>query len=326
MQWAVLSYTLPSQTNSSLRVMLWRRLRRVGAISLTGSAYFLPAQEECIEACHWLAQEIREAKGEALVLHVEQVAGKSDQQIIDLFCAARQEEYAEIEAQAAELEQSVTTAREGDDGSHFQPLLAKLRRRHAEITRIDYFHCPAGARAAARLTRIAAALLPEPVQTKIPPAKAADYRGKVWVTRPNPHVDRLACIWLIRRFIDGEATVRYDLAAADGEIAFDMEEGHFGHRGNYCTFETMVKAFALDDPALRDVGEVVHEIDLRDGRFVRPETAGVDAVLNGWRSTALFDLELEAQGVALFEGLYQAYGAVNRTLVGRPEQAGQDVR
>lgn len=312
MQWVVLSYALPSQTNSTLRVMLWRRLRRVGAISPTGSAYFLPAREECIEVFHWLAQEIREAKGEALVLHVEQVAGKRDQQIIDLFCAERQEEYAEIEAQAAELEQSLTTAREGYDGSLVQPLLAKLRRRHAEITGIDYFHCPAGARAAERLTRIAAALLPEPVQEEIPPAVAAEYRGRVWVTRPKPHVDRLACIWLIRRFIDGEAHVRYDGAVAAGEIAFDMEEGHFGHRGNLCTFETLVKAFGLDDPGLRDVGEVVHEIDLRDGRYVRPETAGVDAVLNGWRLAGLSDLELESQGVALFEGLYQAYGAASQ--------------
>lgn len=324
MKWSVLSYSLPSQTNSTLRVMLWRRLRRVGAISPTGSAYFLPAREECIEAFHWLAQEIREAEGEALVLHVEQIAGKSDQQIIDLFCAARQEEYAEIEAQAAELEQSLAAEREGSDGFQVQPLLAKLRRRHAEIARIDYFHCPAGARAAEQLTRIAAALLPARAQAEIPPAAAADYQGRVWVTRPNPHVDRLACIWLIRRFIDGEARVRYDVAASSGEIDFDMEEGHFGHRGSLCTFETLVTAFGLDDAGLQEVGEVVHEIDLRDGRYVRPETAGIDAVLNGWRLAGLSDLELESQGVALFEGLYQAYGAASTTTKGRPEEAGQE--
>jgi ribosomal protein L29 len=296
----------------------------MGAISPTGSAYFLPAREECIEAFHWLAQEIREAKGEALVLRVEQVVGKSEQQIIGLFCAARQEEYAEIETQAAELEQSLATAREGYDGSHIQPLLAKLRRRHAEIARIDYFHCPAGARAAEQLTRITAALQPEPVQEKIPPAVAAEYQGRVWVTRPNPHVDRLACIWLIRRFIDDKASVRYDLVVAPGEIAFDMEEGRFGHRGSLCTFETLVNAFGLDDHGLRAVGEVVHEIDLRDGRYVRPEIAGVDAVLTGWRLAGLSDLEMEAQGVALFEGLYQAYRAVGRTVIGSPEKASQD--
>ncbi len=99
----------------------------------------------------------------------------------------------------------------------------------------------------------------------------------------RPHVDRLACAWFIRRFINRDATIRYAMEPAIGEIAFDMADARFGHQGNLCTFETMVRAFGLDDPALHAVAEVVHEIDLREplcasrNRWDRPHFAGVAA-------------------------------------------------
>jgi hypothetical protein len=83
-----------------------------------------------------------------------------------------------------------------------------------------------------------------------------------------------------------------------------MPHGEFTHRGHLCTSETMVRAFSLEDSSLQPMGEIIHEIDLRDGRYVHPETTGVDAVLKGWLLARLSDVELEAHGVALFEGLY----------------------
>jgi len=130
------------------------------------------------------------------------------------------------------------------------------------------------------------------------------YRRKRWVTRPHPHVDRLACIWLIRRFVDAKAVIRYATRPRPGEIAFDMDEGEFGHQGNLCSFEKMLRAFGLDEPALRAMAEIVHEIDLRDGRYAWPEATGIDAILEGWRLSKWSDAELEARGIALFEGLY----------------------
>jgi hypothetical protein len=87
-----------------------------------------------------------------------------------------------------------------------------------------------------------------------------------------------------------------------------MEGGTFGHQGQRCTFETMLGAFGLDEGTLRIIAEIVHEIDLRDGQFSRPEIAGIDAVLHGWLRADLTDAERERAGVALFEGLYQALG------------------
>jgi hypothetical protein len=309
MHWVVLCYSLPSKTSSSPRVTLWRRLRRLGAISPAGGAYILPAREECVEAFQWLVQEIRLAQGDALLMHVEHFDGLSDAQLIELFHAARQEEYTELDAQAAVLEQAIPAAPELDALDGVRGELEKLRRRHADIARVDYFATSEGTQLASRLARIAQALAPlSPGERRVAPAALSAYRDRCWVTRPRPHVDRLACIWLIRRFIDPDAIIRYASAPESDEVGFDMAGGMFGHQGQFCTFETMVRAFGLDDEALRIIAEIVHAIDLRDGRSTRPEIAGIDAVLHGWLQADLADEERERAGVALFEGLYQALG------------------
>jgi hypothetical protein len=307
MNWVVFSYSLPGKSGSGPRVNLWRRLRRLGAISPAGGAQVLPARDECLEAFQWLAREIRQAKGEAVVMRVEQFEGLTDQQLIDQFHAAREEDYAEIERSITELGKTLNKRTKPEDRSIAREALEKLRRRYAEVRRVDYFNSPAGDRVAARLAgveQLLAAALPA-LAVKIEKRAAADYRRNRWVTRPHPHVDRLACIWLIRRFIDSSASVRYAEHPKTGEIAFDMDEGEFGHRGNLCTFEVMCLTFALDEPALRAIAEIVHEIDLQDGRYARAEIAGIDAILSGWQLTDWPDAELEMRGVALFEGLYQ---------------------
>ena len=311
MNWVVFSYSLPTKTVSSPRVALWRRLRRLGAISPAGGVQVLPARDDCVEAFQWLAQEIRQAKGEAVVMRVEQFEGLTDQQLITLFHAARVEDYQELEGQIAELEKALGRRVQADKRAAQQETLGKLQRRYVEIARVDYFNSPAGSQVASRLAKIEDTLSPRtPHVPQIEPAVPAAYRGKHWVTRPRPHVDRLACAWLIRRFIDPEAVIRYSAQPKSDEVTFDFEttDSHFGHVGNLCTFETMRLAFNLDDPALRAIVEIVHEIDLHDGRYVRAETAGIEAILNGWQQTDWSDAEREAHGIAFFEGLYQSLG------------------
>jgi hypothetical protein len=119
-------------------------------------------------------------------------------------------------------------------------------------------------------------------------------------------VDRLACIWLLRHFIDPTAAIRYAIAPEPDEIAFDMRDGEFRHQGLLCMCETVLTAFSLNDPGLQAMAEIVHAIDLRDGQYARPETAGIDAILQGRLLVHFSDAELEAHGVALFKGLYAA--------------------
>lgn len=298
MQWIALSFSLPSGSSSSKRVAVWRRLQKIGAVSPTGSLYLLPAGEESREAFDWLAQEITEAGGQALVLPIDRLEGDAEARLVEAFRAARGEDYRKLATEAGEAE------RAGKSG--LEDRLEKLRRRFAEVARIDFFQAPERADAEAMLARIESLLGPLETAASAPSADLERYRGRRWVTRPRPHVDRLACAWLIRRFVDPEAEIRYAQTAGKGEVSFDMKGADFGHRGNHCTFETMLAAFGLEgDPALAALAQIVHEIDLRD-TSTRPEVPGIDAVLRGWSNSGWTDAELERHGIALFEGLYGA--------------------
>jgi hypothetical protein len=313
MTWVVFSYSLPSKAQSSPRVALWRRLRRLGAISPAGGIHVLPARDECLEAFQWLAQEVQQVQGEAVVMHVDQFEGVADSDLVERFHRARAEDYGALDAEVSTLEARLQAKLQPEDRSQMREKLGRLHRQHADIARIDFFEAAEGSLIASRLARIGQALAAgETAAVTIAPAALEAYRDRRWVTRPRPHVDRLACIWLIRRFINSDAVVRYAQTAEPDEVAFDMKEGEFGHRGNLCTFEAIVTAFDLEESGLRLVGEIVHEIDLRDGRYVHPETVGIDAVLNGWLLARLSDPELEAHGVALFEGLYAALSRRHR--------------
>ncbi len=304
MSWLVFSYSLPSKARSSPRVAVWRRLRANGAVSPKGGVYVLPNRPDCAEAFQWLAQEVEDAKGEALLMHVDRFEGMTDQALVALFQEARRKDYRALDARVADLR---SPRARGGAGADAREALARLRRDQAEIARIDFFETPEAAAVAAKLDRLEQALAPAGAAARsVEPAAIAAYRTARWVTRPHPHVDRLACLWLIRRFVNPRAAVRYAAVPEPDEVAFDMPGAEFGHRGNLCTFETMVRAFALDDPGLRAIAEIVHEIDLRDGRFSRPEIPGVDAILRGWGGLA--DAEREAHGLALFEGLYVSLG------------------
>lgn len=240
-------------------------------------------------------------------MRVIQFEGLADQHLVTLFQEARGSEYAELDAEATELEEAIAKTAVVD---HPEALaaLARLRRRYAEIRRVDYFDTPVGMRVETKLNALQRMLTPHQIQAIISPATLAAYRHKQWVTRPRPHVDRLACIWLIRRFIDRDATIRYSESPMPEEIAFDMSDGgHFGHHGNLCTFEMMIATFGLVEQALQPLGEIVHEIDLRDELYTRPETAGIDALLSGWLREGISDSELEQRGIALFSGLYAAF-------------------
>ena len=310
MKWLVLTYSLPTGPNSSPRVTLWRRLRRIGAVTISGGAYILPDRDECREAFQWLAQEIRQVGGEVLILYIAQVEGLSDSEVVQLFQTARRKEYSELDAQVTAFEDQL------DDDTLTRAAvlegLERLRRRLDELHRVDYFDTPEAGQLAARLSQIATAVTPRSQQPAVVPAMVAAYQGRRWATRPRPHVDRLACIWLIRRFIDAAAVIVYTGSPNPDDVSFDIEGGTFTHIGSLCTFETMMTAFGLDDPALRIIAEIVHAIDLNDGQYMHPQIPGIAAVLEGWLYVEAGDEARETWGRALFEGLYQALAKTAR--------------
>ena len=307
MGWIVFSYSLPTKSSSSPRVALWRRLQRVGAITPKAGVYVLPERDECVEAFQWLAQEVQQAKGEAVVMRVDRFEGLSDLRLIDLFHDSCREKYLGLESEASEVEKALL-AQGKRSRSELLDRLQRVQKRYAEVARVDFFESAEGARMFAKLRTVEQDLRVRiSGAPKVASVSLAEYKNRRWVTRPRPHVDRLACAWLIRRFIDRDAVIRYAAQPEPGEVSFDMREASFGHSGNLCTFETMLAAFNLKEPALLVVAEIVHEIDIRDGRYVRPETGGIDVILKGWLLQGLPDNELEWRGMDLFEALYTAF-------------------
>jgi hypothetical protein len=307
MEWIAFSYSLPSKEGSSPRVMLWRRLRRLGVLAIAGGVQVLPANEECLEAFQWLAQEIRATNGEASVMRITRLEGQTDQQLIARFCAARVDDYHNIEVQAIELKEIVIEKKE-TAFSDIRDRLMKLRHRYSDIVRIDYFECSEGKRVASLLDSIEQGL--SPTQTPAIPVvhvNIIEYKDKTWVTRPHPFVDRLSCAWLIRKYIDPKAQIRYSNKVSPADIRFDMDQGEFGHRGNLCTFEMMKQAFNIDNAPLQAIAEIVHAVDLHDEHYTRPEIVGIETILRGWSLSHLSDEELEIKGISLFDGLYFAF-------------------
>jgi hypothetical protein len=159
------------------------------------------------------------------------------------------------------------------------------------------------------------------------PTDAEKYRGRRWVTRPRPGVDRMASAWLIRRFIDPQA--RFEFAAdrdsvPDDGLPFDMFGVEFSHRGEGCTFETLCGFFMIQGPAVARIAAIVHDLDLKDDRFGAPEAVTVGHVIDGLQRAHGDDDTLLLQGMALFDSLYRSFehaarGAGPRA-VARPRQ------
>lgn len=317
MAWLVFSYSLPSRGRSSARVGCWRRLQQLGTVSVKNGLHVLPDREDCSEALQWLAQQVHEAKGEATVMRVERFEGLTDPQMVGSFHAACRDKYAELDQQVAAFDKRLRTPANAKKLSMMARLFKKLERQCDDIARIDYFLSPYGLEVASHIRRLKLAFSPNKPATPLPALAPATFLDRTWVTRPRPHVDRLACVWLIRRWINPNAGIRYSTQPKDHEIRFDMPGADFGHHGTLCTFETMMLRFGLsDDPALQVIAEIVHEIDLRDGLYARTETSGIDAILKGWLLDKLTDQELETQGVALFQGLYTSLTRTNRVKMG----------
>ncbi|HYD98854.1 MAG TPA: chromate resistance protein ChrB domain-containing protein [Alphaproteobacteria bacterium] len=308
--WLLLIHQLPPKP-AYLRVKVWRRLQALGAVAVKNAVYALPAGEAALEDFQWLRRDIREAGGDATIAAARWVDGLSDAALRAEFDAARDADYAEI---AAELRAALDALPAGpvDAGrAEAQSVAARAKRRLAEVAAIDFFGA-GGRQAAEALLAALAAALAEPAAAGAPAAAAPpDLAGRVWVTRRGVGVDRMASAWLVRRFVDAGARFRFvaekDYRPAPGELRFDMFEGEFTHEADRCTFEVLLAAIGRDDPALQAIGEVVHDLDLKDGKFGRAEAAGIRMLLDGIARDTDDDEERLARGARLFDDLYASY-------------------
>ena len=298
--WLLLTFSLPSK-RASQRVEVWRKLQRYGTVPLGNSGYLLPSSPTNEERFQWLAAAIRKYGGDASVVQVKSIDNISTPQLMGRFSEFRTREYQELIRELQAWSSAPSQKRAAGR-------LSRLKNRFQEIVEIDFFDSPLQERVRELLKRasMSRAAKPVPQNRKI---SIKDYKGRVWVTRPRPGVDRCASAWLIRNYIDPKA--RFAFAAEGqvptGAVPFDMfdEEG-FGHRGDDCTYETLEKQFRIRDAKIAVIGQIIHDVDILDDRFGRKEGYGIDEVLKGWARQKIPDHKLLERGMQLIEGLYYA--------------------
>jgi hypothetical protein len=294
--WLLLVFSL-ARKGASLRVTVWRKLQRHGALPLGNSGYFLPNTEENRERFEWLAMAVRTEGGEASVLEVQSIDNCSFAQMKQRFSDARTGDYREL----------LKEIRKPSAVSNRPSRITRLRQRFQDIVSIDFFGNPLREQLEHALNAMQTSKT-KPLMPEIGSVTPAEYRNRVWVTRPRPGVDRVTSAWLIRKFIDPKA--KFAFAPEDKKppkaVPFDMYEGGFGHRGEDCTFETLLKVFHIRDKKIPVMAEIVHDADLFDEKFGRKEGFGIDEVMKGWAQQGLNDQELLKRGMQLAEGLYKS--------------------
>lgn len=267
----------------------------------------------------WLAKEIVQEGGEATVCRASLVDGLTNAQVEALFQRARETDYRQLadEARAAlKRPGKMSKAELERTRLGMEAELTRLRKRFAEVKDIDFFEAPGRQAVEAGLAALDQAITVRGPERPTPPGEAqvrlADFQKRVWVTRANVHVDRIASAWLIKRFIDSEATFRFAVSndavksklGSRREVTFDVTDGDFTHVGDRCSFETLVHRFSLRDPGIEAIAEVVHDLDVKDGKFGRVEAEGIGALLAGTTLLHPEDTERVAAGTLALDALY----------------------
>ena len=295
MTWLLLVHQVPPAP-PYLRAKILRRLKQIGALPLKKSAYLLPDSDSALEDFQWLLKEIHSDGGEGWILRTEAVAGLTGDSIREGFRQLRSDDYRELLVDARALR-----------GQPEDAALRKLRKRYEEIARIDFFQAPGKQEVTAVMSEIEQSLR-NARQPAEQPAAASPYQARRWVTRQGIKIDRTACCWLILRFIDPAAKFAFvdpnHYEHREGDLRFDMFEGEFTHEGDQCSFEVMMSRCNVAAPALEAVGEIVHDLDLKDGKFGRPEAAGVAAMIEGLGLRHSSDQQRLQEGLVLFDSLH----------------------
>jgi hypothetical protein len=305
-RWLLLIHQIPPRP-SYLRVKVGRRLHALGAVPIKNSVYALPRSEPAFEDLQWLRREIVAGKGDATVCEARFVEGLSDGALRALFNAARQPDYDALAREARRLQAAPGRRATSERKQRTRAALIRLRRRLGEVAAIDFFGAPGRSAVEGILSAVEASLRAPAGAPATGTTHVREVRGRTWVTRAGVHVDRIACAWLIRRSIDPEARFKFvdaqDYAPQARELRFDMFEAEFTHEGEECSFEVLLRRFGLRQPALRQIAEIVHDIDLKDARFARPEAPGLDRLFAGIAMRHADDEPRLREGGAVFEAL-----------------------
>ncbi len=322
-RWLLLIHQVPPKPDY-LRVKVRRRLQQIGAIAVKSTVYALPRSEQALEDLEWVLREIADAGGQGAICEASFVGGLSEVEVEALFRTERAAEYETIAAEARELLEKASVEERRNE---VESALSRLRKRQEQVRAIDFLGTPEASASEELLRGIERRLEnAKPAASASPKEKHVSDRprARTWVTRKGVYIDRIASAWLIRRFIDPKAKLKFvpgrDHKPARNELRFDMFDGEYTHEGERCTFEVLLERFHLHDPALQAIAEIVHDLDMKDEKHGRPETAGIEQVIAGIAMAHKEDAARIERGSAVLDDFY-AYRS--RKAIKRRPQGGK---
>src|SRR6266487_510180 len=228
--WLLLLFSLPTNRNTE-RVAVWRRLKKMGAVQIKTSTYLLPDEPAQHEQFQWLAQQIRDYGGDSTLVRAQEIEGLTREKVVSLFNAARDKEYVDLRKA---LQNFVSRRRRKSDTELAGAELERLTKQFRDLRQVDFFDSARGHEVAMLLRRAEGPKHSAKLQT----LDTKQYRGKSWLTRPRPEIDRVGSAWLICKFIDPKARFVFapTAQAVPKAILFDILDAEFSHHGNCCTF------------------------------------------------------------------------------------------
>jgi hypothetical protein len=296
--------------NSTIRMRIWRALRNTGCGVLRDGVYVLPVESPRRAALAEAESEIKAAGGFAMTVEMNLKTSAQLEHVRKLF--DRSTEYGALVARIHTAKASLQRLgkRKADT------LVKRLRRTFEELSEIDFYPGQAQLQAKdamAALEREAHRLRypsePHPSKRKIRRLDPAKYRNRIWATRKDLWVDRLASAWLIQRFIDRKPKFVWIDRPRDrpkGSIGFDFDGAQFTHVDGRVTYEVLLMSFGLDnDPALASIGQAVHFLDV--GGIPVADAKGLETMLRGIKSKARGDDEMAVEAAKVFDFFYSAY-------------------
>jgi hypothetical protein len=311
-KWWAFAFYLPGDA-ASARVKIWRRLQDIGAASFKKALYLLPANDDTLEDLEWTMKEVSAAGGQGVILEGTVVEGLSDAEIAALFDAARELQYGELADEVRKLVATLDRPRARAIPTDLADQVFRFRERLSAIESIDFFQANGREQVKALIDALdvrASDPRGEDESAEADEGKA-ELVGRIWVTRANIHVDRMASAWLIARSIDPQARFKFvtnrNYKPEPGELRFDMYAAEYTHDADRCTFEVLLDLIDKPDVGVRRIAEIVHDLDIRDRKYQHPETAGIKVMLDGLVANHDRDEDRIERAKALFEDLHKSY-------------------
>lgn len=300
--WTSLIISLPSES-SALRMRIWRTLKASGVATLRDGVYLAPANTGIRPTFDEIASDVSTAGGTALIANIEEPEGGNFPALFD-----RSDDYAPL---LKELGSIAGVSDENVVGRDQQKQIRKIRKNFDALCAIDFFPGPAKQQVEAALNAIEQRVIrllspdePNSVSGGVPRVSPEEFRNRTWATRKRPWIDRLACAWLIRRFVDPQARFLWlenPQQIPANAIGFDFDGATFSHVGAYVTFETLVASFDITVSGIHRMAAIVHFLDV--GGIQPPEAAGIESVMAGLRDSITDDDSLLTVAFQILDGL-----------------------